>query len=1255
MLLKALLLLLTLNCCKAVDYYVITKQQTNSTCPAENCHTLEYYTNAGANLLRNHKKVHLFFLQGTHTSYYQLRIKNTEEVFISGYLQRAELSGVEANFWNITHFNINNLVIIGGTNNFEVFAESVSISSLVLLFKTISVRGYKMNFTGNVFTYSSVEICTDHLSPWRVGFVLFEQTTLRGSNVTDGKNMCGSQRLDLVFRNCSTVSLQWPRTSKTNFLEFFLKGYYKLAITIENSIINGQLAFFMIERHNELNISISNSYYEHEWELIRFIYSAAMNSSVMISFNNLKMENKHANNDGAIISFGKDDLRLVYCCDFQVAVKNSTIFRQNTVLSFPFEPTGYFDDENINLKSMTCRSSYAVTIVGSEFIENFKCLYVSLPSDLNIDLNITITQSEFKGNQQVLEIERVYRGFTFNDPLEASSSVLMSLEGTKFIGNSIEQNFAGIINCVEIETVLISTCQFIENTGTAIVIVSSNILFQGHNIFINNSGDKGGAIALYYTTIYMANYSTLLFSGNKAKFVGGAIYVEEKGKSSFKCFAKPATNDMPLFMLWKIRIEFISNYAVKGGDNVYGTGLRRKCDIKSTRILMYYFRFIFKNVSLSSVTSNPTRVCLCDSDGIPQCLNMTYIYKSLPPRYPGEQFTVPVVLVGNDLGTVQGVAYTSLQHDKPTNSGNTDILESQYSQAILNHRKCSDLNITIQSNEGRKTQTIQITAGQTVPSISKQDLLKPIERATSRFGAIEEDIQRLPVTLKVPMEVCPPGFYLTSTQPHICTCHYELVKIGLTCIIANHTGLVYRSGTYWINSFNSGNDSSLFVIHWYCPYGYCKPDNISVDLRFSNSQCALNHSGVLCGGCQDNHSLALGSSRCLPCNNRNISLLIVFILAGFILVLFIKALDLTVARGTINGLIFFANIVWTNKSILFPTPEPSIFVFHILQTFIAWLNLDLGIETCFFDGLDAYWKTWMQFLFPIYVWAITGLIILVSRYSTRASKLFGNNSVPVLATLILLSYSKLLRTIITAFGFSILEYPNSTQVVWSFDGNIAYFGAPHAILFLTSLTALLLLWLPFTSVLLTYQCLRRKSHLRPLHWVNRWRPFFDAYLGQLKPKQQYWVGLLLVVRALLLVMFAVTSAVIPRINILAIAVVGMSLFTYSLVFGMAYKSVWLSLLEMSFIMNVTLLAILKPYTQSSSSTDIGVTYTAIGITFLQFITIAIHRFFCQIKHTYTTYKRRHTNNTDQPPTREMRIVPQIVQMHYREPLLESGN
>ena len=154
-----------------------------------------------------------------------------------------------------------------------------------------------------------------------------------------------------------------------------------------------------------------------------------------------------------------------------------------------------------------------------------------------------------------------------------------------------------------------------------------------------------------------------------------------------------------------------------------------------------------------------------------------------------------------------------------------------------------------------------------------------------------------------------------------------------------------------------------------------------------------------------------------------------FIFTGFALVFFIKVLDLTVAKGTINGLIFYANIVWANKSILFPIAETLHPLQQILYTFIAWLNLDLGIETCFIDGLNAYWKTWLQCVFPIYVWTITGSVIIASHYSTRASRIFGNNSVPVLATLILLSYVKLLRTIITSLGFSLLNYPEGNRMV----------------------------------------------------------------------------------------------------------------------------------------------------------------------------------------------------------------------------------
>ena len=91
-----------------------------------------------------------------------------------------------------------------------------------------------------------------------------------------------------------------------------------------------------------------------------------------------------------------------------------------------------------------------------------------------------------------------------------------------------------------------------------------------------------------------------------------------------------------------------------------------------------------------------------------------------------------------------------------------------------------------------------------------------------------------------------------------------------------------------------------------------------------------------------------------------------------------------------------------NRSIYFPSTETN-----PLAVFIAWLNLDLGIETCFYNGMNAYAKAWLQFAFPVYIWLIAGLIIILSHKYRIAARLFGRNAVKVLATLFLLSFAKL--------------------------------------------------------------------------------------------------------------------------------------------------------------------------------------------------------------------------------------------------------
>ena len=104
--------------------------------------------------------------------------------------------------------------------------------------------------------------------------------------------------------------------------------------------------------------------------------------------------------------------------------------------------------------------------------------------------------------------------------------------------------------------------------------------------------------------------------------------------------------------------------------------------------------------------------------------------------------------------------------------------------------------------------------------------------------------------------------------------------------------------------------------------------------------------------------------------------------------------------------------------------------------------------------LDSYTITWLQFLFPLYIWTITVALIVSSHYSTRISRLIGNNAVPVLATLFLITYTKILRLIIDIISFTTITYPDGYKsTVWLVDGNIKILNGKHIPLFLVTLVA----------------------------------------------------------------------------------------------------------------------------------------------------------------------------------------------------------
>ena len=83
------------------------------------------------------------------------------------------------------------------------------------------------------------------------------------------------------------------------------------------------------------------------------------------------------------------------------------------------------------------------------------------------------------------------------------------------------------------------------------------------------------------------------------------------------------------------------------------------------------------------------------------------------------------------------------------------------------------------------------------------------------------------------------------------------------------------------------------------------------------------------------------------------------VFTGIFLVTILLVFNMTVAGGLINSFVFYANTVAASGAVLFPSSEPS-----FPTVFIAWLNLDIGFEVCFFPGLDLTPRRGFSLHFP---------------------------------------------------------------------------------------------------------------------------------------------------------------------------------------------------------------------------------------------------------------------------------------------------
>ena len=760
--------------------------------------------------------------------------------------------------------------------------------------------------------------------------------------------------------------------------------------------------------------------------------------------------------------------------------------------------------------------------------------------------------------------------------------------------------------------------------SSSINVVAGNFTYNARNTdsvyfssllyLTNNEAERGGGLCLEMNTkLYILKsiphdepFPIVTFTGNSADY-GGTIYVSDDSNlgmcnPSFSSLYKAKECFFQMLAIYSSihsnysqesmnistqNVFFSQNYANISGPSLFG-GQIGQCKLQhlselqnSTSInvpqsgygdkivsgILYMTNI--SNINISEVSSKPVQLCFCKSN-IPDCN-----YQPDPIRViKGKRFTVEVVAVDQ----VNHLTSASVQSLLPQTGGGFGS-----GQVIQNvSETCTELGFNLFSPNDKEELIMYVEGPCKTSPLSHRRLL-------IQFTACDS---------------CPIGFERHTDEDTSCHCVCDSrLKEYITKCNAS-TKLLEREGDFWITNVTSG-----YLVYDHCPLNYCKPSTTKVEINLNildgaDIQCANNHSGMLCGSCKSNFSLSLGSSRCIPCSTSwptIFAILIATLVGGIALVTLLLVLNLTVAVGTLNGIILYANLVASSGSTFLPFTNPN-----FATVFISWLNLEIGFDICFFEGMDAYWKTLLQLAFPIYVIFLVIVIIFISECSTRFARLVAKrNPVATLATLLLLSYTKFLNTVIASLSNATLEYPDgSRRVVWLPDASVKYLVRKHIALFIMAIL-ILLVGVIYTALLFSWQWLLRHQHKRIFKWTKHQKlcHFIEPYHAPYTFEQRYWTGLLLFVRVILYVIAAFNFNNDPQVSLVStIIVVGLLPLLKCILERKIYKKRLVDVMEIIVYFNIIFFAAITLKTGTTKNQTI-VAFTSVSITAALFLAI----------------------------------------------------
>ena len=781
-----------------------------------------------------------------------------------------------------------------------------------------------------------------------------------------------------------------------------------------------------------------------------------------------------------------------------------------------------------------------------------------------------------------------------------TASSVRLLQSLITIENKIASQYGGGIY-IEENSKMISYAVNLNGRSTLhfVLNITSNKALRGGGVYVSDSTNElicEGIHSLRSSEVNLSSkqcffqsilfvpqsnyFLSITFSNNSATETGSDIY----GGLLDRCTISPLAQIVPANHEYKINgILYLQGI---GGFDWAQTKV-----VSRVPCLGNVTHGVVTNVSefYNHISSDPVRTCFC----VNNASNCSYIHPTIYKK-KGVRFTLNIVAV-DQVGIPVNAKLISSLHSENKGIGTRRLKEGQQHRDIEGH--CTELEYNVFSYESSAVLELYADGPCANQGISKKNVNITFILCTCPIG-LEENVED-PIDCSC---VC-----ATKLKPFINNCSQENETIQI-------------NSNVWIESISCSNSTTClddtnstfcYVTHD-CPFDYCLPKPAIIRLNDSDTQCDFDRTGRLCGECPQGLSLVFASSRCQQCSNYSLFLLLPFTLAGIALVVFIMLLNMTVATGTIHGLIFYANILAANRSIFLPFNKPN-----FLTVFISWLNLDLGIETCFYDGMNSYEKVLLQIVFPAYLFfLIIVIMVLCNCFQRIAHLLSKRNTEATLYTLTLLSYSKLVRIIISALQFAVMNYSEGERIFWLYDANVPYFRASHVPRFLVAFF-IIILGSIYTTLLLFGQLFNFFSEHRVMKWATNihYIHFMKAHHAPFSDKHRYWVGLLLLAR---LVHYLISAFSNNSIIVLSVSTMTVLLLFHKLACKHIYSAWSVDLLETVFMLNLTILSTSTFFvreTSHSSDNQKVLALVSMSTSFIVFLGIVLYHMLdtCGVK------------------------------------------